>query len=219
MAPRRPGLGELGRRSATATAVLFPPVASSATRMGLVVACDDQGLAAWPDADVQPILRHIDSNKHIHLPSLHMRARDAAPATVRDVRMDGWGSILANGLLNPRSARAPIRRRAVKLSNAARRTKDTRSHRASKDARLSTGYGDAAITATATAPAPRPRVRAAARLGDATGGGRQSFCWYAAPTTASADSSVPSSPRPHPVERRRRRRVSKDGSACTHDTP
>jgi hypothetical protein len=59
------------------------------TLQTLVVARDDEGLAAWPDADVQSILRHIDSNKHIHLPSLHMRARDAAPATVRDVRMDG----------------------------------------------------------------------------------------------------------------------------------
>jgi hypothetical protein len=56
-----------------------------------------------------------------------MRARDAAPATVRDFWMDGWGAMLANGLLNPRSARAPIRRRNVKLSNAARRIEDTRS--------------------------------------------------------------------------------------------
>jgi hypothetical protein len=52
------------------------------------------------------------------VPSLHMRARDAAPA---------GGAVLANGLLNPRSARAPIRRRNVKLSNAARRIEDTRS--------------------------------------------------------------------------------------------
>ena len=69
----------------------------------LVIARDGEGLAAWPDTNVQPILRHIDSSKHIHLPSLHMRARDAAPATVRDVRMDGWGAMLANGLLYPRS--------------------------------------------------------------------------------------------------------------------
>ncbi len=101
----------------------------------LVVAREGEGLAAWADANVQPILRHIDSNENIRLPSLHMRARDAAPATVRDFGMDGWGAMLANGLLNPRSARAPIRRRGVKLSNAARRREDTRSRRASKDAR------------------------------------------------------------------------------------
>ena len=93
----------------------------------LVVARDGEGLAAWPDANVQPILRHIDSNKHIHLPSLHMRARDAAPATVRDVRMDGWGAMLANGLVNPRSQRAPIRRRDSLPTAQTRRSGDTRS--------------------------------------------------------------------------------------------
>src|SRR6516165_7129942 len=67
------------------------------TRETFVVARDDEGLAAWPDANIQPILRHVDSNKHIHLPSLHMRARDAAPATVRDFRMDGWGAMLSSG--------------------------------------------------------------------------------------------------------------------------
>ncbi len=92
----------------------------------LAVARDGEGLAAWPDADVQPILRHIDSNKHIRLPSLHMRARDAAPATVRDVRMDGWGAMLRNGLLNPRSVRAPIRRRDAHLTTAPQLGGDTR---------------------------------------------------------------------------------------------
>jgi adenylate cyclase len=37
-----------------------------------------------------------------------------APATVRDRGRDGWGAMLRNGLLNPTSQRAPIRRRAVK---------------------------------------------------------------------------------------------------------
>ena len=58
-----------------------------------VVARDGEDLPARPDANVQPILRHIDSNEHIRLPSLHMRARDAAPATVRDFRMGGWGAM------------------------------------------------------------------------------------------------------------------------------
>ena len=93
---RADGFGEMGNDGASKDARLSG-------------ACDHR-LPAWPDANVQPILRHIDSNKHIHLPSLHMRARDAAPATVRHVRMDGWGAKLANGLLNPRS-QAPMRRR------------------------------------------------------------------------------------------------------------
>src|ERR1700722_6152526 len=92
-----------------------------------VVARHGEGLSTRPDANVQPILRHIDSNKHIHLPSLHMRAGDATPATVRDVRMDGWGAMLRNGLLNPRSQRAPIRRRAVKPKPTTRPLGDTRS--------------------------------------------------------------------------------------------
>ena len=36
-------------------------------RQPFVVTPDGKGFAAWPDADVQPILRHINSNKHIHL--------------------------------------------------------------------------------------------------------------------------------------------------------
>jgi hypothetical protein len=47
---------------------------------------------------------------------LPMRARDAAPATVRDVEIDGWGAMLANGLVSPSSQRAPIRRRSGHLS-------------------------------------------------------------------------------------------------------
>ena len=53
------------------------------TLQAFVVARDGEGVAAWADANVQPIFRHIDSHKRIHLPSLHMRARNAAPATVR----------------------------------------------------------------------------------------------------------------------------------------
>jgi hypothetical protein len=86
------------------------------TLQALVVACDGEGLAAWADADVQPILRHIDSNKHIHLPSLHMRARNAAPATVRDFGIDGWGARLRNGLRDSGRRRAPIRRRVGHLT-------------------------------------------------------------------------------------------------------
>ena len=76
-----------------------------------VVTRDDEGLPARPDADVEPILRHVDFDKQIHLPSLHMRARNAAPATVRDRGIGGWGAMLRSGLVNPRSVRAPIRRR------------------------------------------------------------------------------------------------------------
>jgi len=85
------------------------------TLQTFTVTRDGEGLPTRPDADVQPILRHIDSNEHIHLPSLHMRARDAAPATVRDVRMGGWGARLRNGLRDPRRRRAPIRRRDINL--------------------------------------------------------------------------------------------------------
>ena len=96
-------------------------------RQAFAVARDGEGLSTRPDANVQPILRHIDSDKQIHLPSLHMRARAAAPATVRDRGRDGWGAMLRSGLLNPRSARAPIRRRAVKLRPTPRSLRDTRS--------------------------------------------------------------------------------------------
>ena len=50
------------------------------------VARDGEGLAARPQMHVEPILRHVDPNKMLHVPSLRMRARLAAPATVRAAR-------------------------------------------------------------------------------------------------------------------------------------
>src|SRR5579863_9634414 len=49
------------------------------------------------------------------------------PRTVRDLGIGGWGAMLRNGLFDPRSARAPIRRRGANLSSAARPRGDTRS--------------------------------------------------------------------------------------------
>ena len=65
----------------------------------------DQALAK---VNVETILRNIDADEHqAPLPSLHMRARSAALATVRDHRTSGGGTMLRIGLDNPRSDRAP----------------------------------------------------------------------------------------------------------------
>ena len=74
------------------------------------VARDGEGLTARPQMHVEPILRHVNPNKMLHVPSLRMRARLAAPATVRAERSCGW-AMLRNGLISPRRPGAPIRHR------------------------------------------------------------------------------------------------------------
>ena len=67
---------------------------------------------------IEAILRDIDADKvllHLH-PSLPMRARSAAQATVRVRWNDGWGTRLCDGLLRPRHDRAPIRHRTSQLT-------------------------------------------------------------------------------------------------------
>ena len=82
-------------------------------RQPFTVARDGEALSARPNVHVQPILRHIDADKVLHVPSLRMRARLTAPATVRADRTGGWGAVLRNGLFDPRSQRAPIRHRNI----------------------------------------------------------------------------------------------------------
>jgi len=69
---------------------------------------------------IQPILRHVDTNEVLHIPSLRMRARLAAPATVRAEGTDGWGTVLRNGLIDPRRRGAPIRHRGTNFTPALR---------------------------------------------------------------------------------------------------
>src|SRR6188768_3698142 len=66
---------------------------------------------------IEAILRDIDADEArllgsvFHDPSLQMRARLAAQATVRvPDGTAGWGAWLWNGLVHPRQTRAPIQR-------------------------------------------------------------------------------------------------------------
>ncbi|HEX3405371.1 MAG TPA: hypothetical protein VHT74_34105, partial [Acetobacteraceae bacterium] len=72
-------------------------------------------------------LRDIDPNKHaVLLPALLIRARRAAHSTVRDGRTSEAGTSLANGLVRPRSLRAPLHYRASNATITSRFL-DTRS--------------------------------------------------------------------------------------------
>ena len=84
------------------------------------VARDGEGLTARPQMHLQPILRHVNPNKTLHVPSLRMRARLAAPATVRAERSCGWGTGLRSGLSHPRRRGAPIRHRKTDFTPAMR---------------------------------------------------------------------------------------------------
>src|SRR6185295_18903199 len=86
----------------------------------LVIARDDEALTSGPNMNVQAILRYVDTNEHgFWLPSLRMRARGSAQATVRDHKIDGGGAELRDGLASPRSTRALRRHRAAKLTTTA----------------------------------------------------------------------------------------------------
>ena len=89
-------------------------------RQAFAVARHGKGFATWPQMHVQPIFRHIDPDKMLHVPSLRMRARLAAPATVRAEGTGGWGTVLSNGLIDPRSVRAPIRHRSTDFTTVRR---------------------------------------------------------------------------------------------------
>ena len=64
------------------------------------VARHHKELAARPDVHVQPILGDIDPDKMLHVPSLRMRSRLAAPASVWAERTGEWGTVLRNGLID-----------------------------------------------------------------------------------------------------------------------
>src|SRR6185295_11006534 len=91
------------------------------------VACDREDLSVRAQMHVQPVFRHIDADKHrISLPSLRMRARSAAPATVRDHKSCGRSTPLRDGLCSPRCDRASFRHRNPHLTMPTRPLLDTR---------------------------------------------------------------------------------------------
>src|SRR4029077_3696048 len=81
---------------------------------------EGKAFTLWPDMHIHPILGHVNANEVLHIPSLRMRARLAAPATVRADRTGGWGAVLRNGLVDPRSLWAPIRHRDTFFTAASR---------------------------------------------------------------------------------------------------
>src|SRR6188508_1417643 len=84
---------------------------------------------------IEAILRDIDADEArllgsvFHDPSLQMRARLAAQATVRvPDGTAGWGAWLWNGLVHPRQTRAPIQRQPPSQLTR-RQRQDTRSEK------------------------------------------------------------------------------------------
>src|SRR6476619_229826 len=84
---------------------------------------------------IEAILRDIDADEArllgsvFHDPSLQMRARLAAQATVRvPDGTAGWGAWLWNGLVHPRQTRAPIQRQPPSQLTR-RQRQDTRQSR------------------------------------------------------------------------------------------
>ena len=123
--------GRLAAPSAAATVASKPPVASSTIRLGASLArrspsaarpspsrATANGLATWPEMDIEPALGDVDPDEHrtcrrlLHDPPLRIRARfAAAPATVRvRERVGGRGAELRHGLAHPRRPRAPVHR-------------------------------------------------------------------------------------------------------------
>jgi hypothetical protein len=83
----------------------------------VAIAHDGETLARWANMNIETILRDIDANETrrlvrlFHDPSLRMRARLAAQATVRVLYgTGGRGALLFLGLTDPGGLRAPIHR-------------------------------------------------------------------------------------------------------------
>src|SRR5262249_3326099 len=96
---------------------------------GLAIAPDGEALTAGANMNIQAILGDIDTDEHgFWLPSLRMRARGSALATVRDDKIDGGGTLLRDGLACPRSVRA-LRRHRTDDFTPVRPFLDTRSGR------------------------------------------------------------------------------------------
>ena len=92
-----------------------------------VITPDHKTLTARPQMHIQPILGNIDADKHLaSFPSLRMRARNAALATVRAQRTSGRSSMLSNGLQSPWRLRAPFRDRSRHLMRILPLRLDTR---------------------------------------------------------------------------------------------
>jgi len=97
-----------------------PAQALHQRRQSFTVPREGKAFTLWPDMHIQPILGHVNANEVLHIPSLRMRARLAAPATVRAEGTDGWGTVLRNGLIGPRSLGAPIRHRDTDFTAVSR---------------------------------------------------------------------------------------------------
>src|SRR5205823_2971531 len=89
-------------------------------RQPFAVARGGKAFIARPQMHIEPILRYVDADKVLHVPSLRMRAGLAALATVRAEGTDGWGAKLRSGLLGPRSDRSAIRHRDTHSTSAPR---------------------------------------------------------------------------------------------------
>jgi hypothetical protein len=84
------------------------------------VARDGESLSRRPDVAIQALARDIDADKvRFHLdPSLQMRARLAAQATVRVRWNGGRGTMLSDDLCGSRHNRAPVRHRSTDPTTA-----------------------------------------------------------------------------------------------------
>src|SRR5262249_2764200 len=98
----------------------------------LAITLNGEALTGGANMNIQAILGDIDTDEHgLWLPSLRMRARGSAPATVRDDKIDGGGTLLRDGLACPRSLRA-LRRHRTHDSTPLRPLFDTRSARSAR---------------------------------------------------------------------------------------
>src|SRR3954471_14567995 len=98
----------------------------------LAITCDREGLPQQAEMNIKAILRDVDADEArcggrlFHDPSLRMRARRAALATVRvPLGTGGRGTLLFYGLSDPRGLRAPVHREACRLLQS-RQWQDTR---------------------------------------------------------------------------------------------
>src|SRR5215217_8884919 len=98
----------------------------------LAITCDREGLPRWAEMNIKAILRDFNADEArrggrlFHDPSLRMRARLAALATVRvPYGTGGQGTLLFLGLTHPGGLRAPVHREAYRLLRN-RQWQDTR---------------------------------------------------------------------------------------------
>src|SRR5262249_5947713 len=86
------------------------------------VARNRKGHTAWTEMNIQPVLRHVNTNvDRLHLnPSLRNRARGAPFALVRARGNGGRSPMLSSGLQSPRLRRSPARHGAFESASPPR---------------------------------------------------------------------------------------------------